>query len=169
MNYNFLLVTLGLLLVSPVNAQDPVVTAFNQLNHSIANYGEKLGKCRIIRKENKIMDSDIEKLKSMPAHVLKALSWLNQSATNKCTQPERGMLAELVLNIESLNLDKSKPNEEKLFNAMDAIRSLEFDISRLNPSEYFFNLTSKEQALLLEITSLKKPFDVVDVFLRAEH
>lgn len=169
MNYNTLLLTFGLLFVFPVKAQDPVITAFNKLTYSIANYGEKLKACRSIRKENVINKNDITQLKSMPEHVLQALPYLNQSATNKCTQPERGVLAEVILNIESLNLDKSKPKDAGVYNAMSAIRDLEFDISRSNPSVNFFNLTPKEQSLLLDITSLQKPFDVLDVYNRASN
>ncbi|WP_028864976.1 hypothetical protein [Psychromonas aquimarina] len=169
MSYKVIVLIFSLLCVLPAQAQDPAITAFKQLTHSITEFGTKLKKCRLIRNENKILAEDIARLKSMPEHALQALPYLNQLATNRCTQPERGQLAEIILNIESLELAQSKPNYAAIYQAMNAIREIEFDISHLNPSKEFFNLTQQEQDLLLEIESLNKPFDVLDVFERTSH
>ncbi|MCG6200997.1 hypothetical protein [Psychromonas antarctica] len=161
---NIILCIIGVFLSLSVFAQNKEMIAFENFNRSLIKYGDKVELCRSLAKENAISEKDVALLKEFSIDTLKnAFPYLAELASNECTQPERGRVAENILNLQSLNLDEKDPVYSHILMAMSETQRMEFNIAEFNTSVVFFQLSKNEQERLMSIESIKKTFNMVSV------
>ncbi|PKF63291.1 hypothetical protein CW745_00085 [Psychromonas sp. psych-6C06] len=131
------------------------------LLHQATNaYGEKHDICNENKKRNQLSSDTLKQLKEIQIESLrKGLMYLSEKAFNQCVQPERGLLAERLLHIQSWPEDKQTAFDRIMLLTMDSTRKLIFDISAVNTEVLFYQLPKAEQDKLLAIQAMQTPFD----------
>jgi len=138
-------------------AQDGLI--FNKLQSAISNYSAKIDECNILRNKNNLESIDIEEIKDIVKKNPSVLSYLSEKAYNNCLQPERGLLAEVIL----YSTTENKNNQA--FVLGESTRKVSFHPD-FNDEIIFNKLTKKEQLKLLSITNLETPFDALELMDR---
>lgn len=155
-------IILGSFLSLPVFSQDIAMITFEDFNASLVKYGDKVDHCSTLAKGNTINSKDFDLLKKLPIKTLQdSLPYLEEISMNKCLQPEKGLLAEKILNLQSLNLDKDNSVYAVILKTISQAQEMEFNISRHNITVNFLNLEKNQQAELIELETFQKPFTIV--------
>jgi hypothetical protein len=155
-------IILGSFLSLPVLSQDIAMITFEQFNASLVKYGDKVEHCSTLAKGNSINSKEVDLLKKLPIKTLQdSLPYLEEISMNKCLQPEKGLLAEKILNLQSLHLDKDNSVYAVILKTISETKKMEFNISRHNITINFLNLEESQQVELIELESFKKPFNIV--------
>ncbi|MFT6987113.1 MAG: hypothetical protein ACJAT7_002966 [Psychromonas sp.] len=136
--------------------------AFQKLQQATTAYGEKHDLCNQQKQDNKLTAETQEMLQALSEETLrKGMIYLSEKAFNRCLQPERGQLAERLLQIQSWPEDKKQIFDNLMLITMNATRKLVFDISRINTEVVFYQLPVQQQQKLLAISAMQTPFDML--------
>lgn len=130
---------------------------FERLNTSIINYSAKIKICNSLKKVPILSEDQISTLKKQIEKKPLILAFLSERSFNKCLQPERGQLAELLASYNYLKL----PNQTK--NLADTTRKMIFEKNYESDRSYL-SLTSIEQKSINAMKVLDQPFSEIETF-----
>ncbi|MGR5154748.1 hypothetical protein [Photobacterium swingsii] len=130
---------------------------FEHLNTSIVNYSAKIKTCDSQKKVPTLSESQISTLKKQLEEKPLILAFLSERSFNKCLQPERGQLAELLASYNYLKL----PNKTK--NLAETTKKMIFEKSYETDRSYL-SLTPTEKKSINSITVLEQPFSEIETF-----
>ena len=130
---------------------------FKYLNKKIADYSNKIVLCDSKKVTPKLSQKEYDVLKKIVTEKPLILAHLSSRAYNKCLQPERNELAELLLSYNHLDLPSHTKNLAKSTEKLAFTR--DFDILKSYES-----LSNKERELLDSIQALQHPFNELDIF-----
>jgi len=162
MAYKFIVLTLFLLTSSATYADvSPEKTlALQKLQQAINAYGDKHDRCNQKKEENPLTKSTLASLRLLPEEALrKGIMYLSEKAFHRCLQPERGELAERLLQTQSWPEDKDKTFDHLMLLTMSSTRGLVFDLSIVNTEVLFYQLSTQQQQALLSIPAMQSPFE----------
>ncbi|MCP4325840.1 MAG: hypothetical protein GY787_29195 [Alteromonadales bacterium] len=138
------------------------ILAYKKLQQINIEYGNKHDVCNQQKYDNKLSANSLKQLQKLPEETLrKGIMHLAEQAYNRCLQPERGQLAERMLQLQSLALNENNLLENTMLITLKTLRELVFNISRANAEILFYQLTAEQQAKLLAIPALQRPFDAL--------
>lgn len=134
--------------------------ALQKLQQATTAYRNKHDVCNQKKKRNVLTSKTKKMLQSLSEETLqKGIMYISAKAFERCLQPERGELAERLLQAQSWPNDKKKIFDTLMFTTMESTRKLVFDISISNTEVSFHLLTAPQKQSLLGIPAMQIPFD----------
>lgn len=130
---------------------------FEHLNTSIVNYSAKIKTCDSLKKVPVLSKSQNSTLKKQLEEKPLILAFISERAFNKCLQPERGHLAELLASYSYLKL----PNQTK--NLAETTKKMIFEKSYETDRSYL-SLTPAQKKSINSIKALDQPFPEIETF-----
>ncbi|MGR5150179.1 hypothetical protein ACQKP8_26985 [Photobacterium alginatilyticum] len=130
---------------------------FRHLNDKVTEYSKKIVTCDNKKVTPKLSKSETNVLKRIISERPLILAYLSTSSFNKCLQPERGELAEVLLSYQYLELPsytvKLAKSTEKL--------TFTTDFDNLKSYE---SLSNNDKKTIDSIVVLQQPFNELEVF-----
>lgn len=142
----------------------PESLAFKKLEKSIANYSDKVVSCGALQRKNKLTDEELTLVLGSFRNHPPTLGYLSDQALTHCLQPEKGILAEMILATHNSKMQHSNNLLQKtIYELAESTKKLVFSYDF--EDEYnFHKLPAAQQEKLLTIESLKKPFDELIIY-----
>ncbi|HAS6168266.1 TPA: hypothetical protein RQK21_004322 [Vibrio vulnificus] len=153
---------LFLLLPRLASATDELM--LNAVNKSLIEYENKISQCIASSKMQSVSDELIQKVKQVETDLSISIGYLYSNSLYKCSLHELSVLMKLSLLVE--NSEKEEYPLTKL--KVDEIKKLLFTKVDLRLEIKFQSLSNEKQLTLTELAKNLAPFDLLDMYERAQ-
>lgn len=133
-----------------VSANQDIV--FSKLNVAINDYSTKIEECDLAKKQISVDEIENDKVAKVILSSPTVLSYLSEKAMDRCLQPQKGMLAEMIL------YTKSEPKSSAVYKLGLSTQKTVF-LPSFDAESTFKKLDVSDQKSLLSIEKFNSPFD----------
>jgi len=157
----------GALYLTSAHAEMPITPesiVFKKLENTISKYSDKVRSCASLQMKNKLTEQELASILDSFNGSAPTLSYLSELALNQCLQPEKATLAEVILtSYRFKELNSSGLLAKSISELAESTRKLVFNTDFSDKID-FYQLSIEKQGILLNINSLKSPFNELVIY-----